>query len=163
MIKVKLPILEDDVVRCVPFENSGDEEYLTNLVVKSKYTKINKRIIEDIYAKGSGYFWSIYDKASKRKGGVVYFTYLHDKIWLHAYKDDKLAKKLNSKGDYSYKAAKLLIDFISNNIESEIWTTHPLVNRGATLVCRRLGLKCINNVDTPYGKYIVMRRNKDGS
>jgi len=36
MIKVKLPILEDDVVRCVPFANSGDEEYLTNLVVKSK-------------------------------------------------------------------------------------------------------------------------------
>jgi len=91
---------------------------------------------------------------------VIYFGRhgQDNRLWFHAYKDDALAKKLNNKADYSYKAAKLILKYASENFKETIATMHSTDNRGATFLCRRLGFIKTEILKTEYGPFIVMVR-----
>jgi len=163
MIATLLPVLENSVIRCVPFEGRDDVEYLIDLCLGCKYTKVDRRTIETVFAKQEGFYWSIYDAAKNLKGGVIYFTWCNGKLWLHAYKADMFVKRMfDIKLDHAYQAAKLLLDYATKEISPVIYTMHSVDNRGATLLCKRLGFVEIEGIKTKYGNYITMRRD-DGN
>lgn len=163
MIATLLPVLQNDIIRCVPFEGNEDFEYLIDLCLGCKYTKVDRRTIETVLSKTEGYFWKIYDVQKDLAGGVIYFCWCNEKLWLHAYKADEFVRRLfDVKLDHGYQAAKLLLDYVAKEITPVIYTMHSIDNRGATILCKRLGFIETEGIKTKYGNYIMMRRG-DGN
>lgn len=160
-----LPVLENNLVYCEPFKDAKDWEYLFDLCSGCKYTKVDKETMRKVFLETDGYFWSIYAKEKNIKGGVIYFTWLNNQLWLHAYRSDTVVRDLLARKDYSYVAAKLLLEYAEKNLSlnGDIWTTHAKENRGATLLCRRLKFKFIKTINTQFGDFVVMMRGKNGA
>lgn len=133
-------ILEDDVVRLEPVELSDCMDYLLELIMKCHYTKISRDEARQALSLYPLLLWNGYDKKTNTKIGIVYITKT-DKYWtLDAYKDDELAKSIDNTMDYSYRAGKLVSDY-ALTLTDTLLTCHAFENRGATLVCKRLGFK----------------------
>lgn len=142
---LRLPELVD---RDITLRPSDDREYLLELSKRYKLNKLNDseltRSLE--YVK---HLW-----LGERLGtlaGVIYLCFIPNFNWwtLDAYKDDRLLKSLDNKGDFSYRAGKLIIDwFFENKIDSTLYTVHEEANRGATIVCKRLGFKEVGLFDS---------------
>ncbi len=160
MKRIELIALENELIRCLPFEGTEDFDFLAALVQKCKFTQLSTEEIKKHLQETEGYFWKILDAKTGKAGGVIYFS-IHGqdpRLWFHAYKDDALAKRLNNKADYSYKAAKLILEYASATIKKQIVTTHSTDNRAATILCKRLGFKQTEILKTEYGPFIVMAR-----
>lgn len=77
-------------------------------------------------------------------GGILFLCYLENRDWwtLDAYKNDKLLKEMNNRGDYSFRAGKMVIDwFFENKNVNRLYTIHDVKNKPATIVCERLGFE----------------------
>jgi RimJ/RimL family protein N-acetyltransferase len=156
----ELPAIETELIRCLPFTAERDFDFLTSLVQRCKFTQLSSEQIKKHLQETEGYFWKILDTKTGAQGGVIYFSkHAGDsRLWFHAYKDDALAKRLSNKADYSYKAAKLILKYASENFKETIATMHSIDNRGATILCKRLGFTKTDILKTEYGPFIVMTR-----
>ena len=134
-------ILEDDVVKLVPFVLKDDIETVLNLVMKCKYTRFSREQARNALLKTPGTFWHCYIKKTGDLGGIAYVTRPAGRHWtLDAYKDDALLKDIDNTMDYSYRVGKLVLDF-ALQFTNTIVTAHAFENRGATIVCKKLGFK----------------------
>lgn len=168
-----LPILEDEVVRCVPFGGNDDFEYLFNICAGCKWTKVDKDSMRSLFATQDGYYWTVYAHGKLRstalgtdiKGGVIYFTKTQpdNKTWFHAYRADSLCRMLlEPNGHHSYRAAKMLLEYAAKEISDtgDIYTMHAVDNRAATMLCMRLGFVEEARMETKFGEFIVMVRKE---
>ena len=148
-------ILSDGEITLFP---STDTEYLLKLARTNKYTHCTEEeLVKSLdYVK---YAWNGY--AGRTLSGIVYLCYLPRYDWwtLDAYKEDELLKFINNKGDFSYRAGKLVIDWFFKNVNSKtLYTVHERENRGATVVCKRLGFKESGFIND----FIVLKNVSDG-
>jgi len=135
-----LPILEDDVVRLEPFGMKDDIERVLDIVMKCPYTRLSREKAREALLKYETVSWHCYDKKTGIMGGIVYLTHA-EKYWtLDAYKDDVLMKQIDNAMDYSFRVGKLVSDYAMTFI-SILLTCHAFENRGATIVCKKLGFK----------------------
>ena len=135
-----LPILEDDIVRLEPFEMKDGIEYVLDLAMACKYTRLWKGQAREILLKFSTLCWYGYDKRYGLRIGVVYLMNINNQWSLHAYKDDNLTKSLDNTMDDSYRAGKLASDY-AFTFTNTLLTSHPFENRAATILCKKLGFK----------------------
>lgn len=80
--------------------------------------------------------------------GVLIICYIPELDWwtFDAYRDKNLDNKL---GDYSYTAAKFVLNWFFNNppVYKEIHAMHTIPNRAARMMCKRLGFKDKSIID----------------
>lgn len=122
-------------------ELTEDRKYLTELMLRNKYTILNERGVEK-FLKYVRYVWV--GRASGMLGGVLFFCFYPElNRWtFDAYKEDDKLKVLDNKGDFSYKSGRLVVNwFFECKVSDKLFTMHDQKNRGATLVCKRLGFK----------------------
>jgi len=117
------------------------DDYLISLAGKYKYSSLppEERRKALCYIK---HFWT--GEAYGHRAGVVYICRYPEVDWwtLDAYRDDDVLKEINTKGNYSYRAGKLVIDwFFEKKIAEDLLTMHDERNRAATLVCQKLGFE----------------------
>lgn len=95
------------------------------------------------------------------RAGVVFLCFIPEvHVWtLDAYKDDELLKMINHKGDFSYRAGRLIMDWFFANIEAdELYIIHSQDNRGAKRLSKRLGFKWMHDKCGA----VILRRDRDG-
>jgi len=124
-----------------------DREYLSELIRKNKYSLLNDRGIQKLleYVR---YVWV--GTTGGIPGGVLFFCYYPsvNRWTFDAYKEDELLKSIDNKGNFSYRAGKLVLDwFFQQKFSETIFTMHDVTNRGATIVCKRLGFRPVECSD----------------
>lgn len=144
----------------ITLEQTEDKSYLVELVKQNKYNLLNDQGIK----KGLEYIRFLWiGRASGVIGGVLFFCYIpHLNIWtFDAYKEDQRLKNLDNRGNFSYRAGRLVIDwFFTTEITRELFTMHDQKNRGATIVCKKLGF---DTVGIENG-FVIMRKGiKNGT
>lgn len=144
-------LLLDAEIELVP---SHDKDYILKLALLNKFHTVKSLEINNAldYVR---HIWVGY--ADGVKAGVVYLCYLPCYDWwtLDAYKEDDLLKFINNAGNYSFRAGKLVMDWFFANIKHpELHTVHERANRGATVVCKKLGFKESGYI----GEYIVLKK-----
>jgi RimJ/RimL family protein N-acetyltransferase len=133
-------LMEDDVVRLERFERPEDMDYLLDLAMKCKYTHITRDEAKRVMNQYPIEAWNCFDKKTGVKGGVAYLTKMPQFWTLDAYKDDELMKSIDNAMDYSYRVGKLVCDYAFQFVDT-LMTCHRAENRGATIVCKKLGFK----------------------
>ena len=130
-------ILRDGDVELIPGMDLG---YLTELALRYKYNWFNEYGIK-VFSQNIKHFWKGY--AKDVLGGVLFLQHIPPGKWFFdAYKDDKKLKILDNRGNFSYKSGRLVVDwFFERRISDELFTAHDLRNRGATMVCKKLGFE----------------------
>jgi hypothetical protein len=134
----------------ITLEQTEDKSYLVELMGKDKYHVLDDKKLEYVR-----FLWV--GRVSGVLGGVIYFCYFPPQNWwtFDAYKEDERLKKLDNQGNFSYRAGKLAIDwFFEKGIAQELFTGHDIKNRGATIICKRLGFKFIGYLK----KFVVLKR-----
>jgi len=134
-------ILEDDVLRLEPFDMKDDIETVLDLVMKCKYTKLSREDAKKALIRFKTVAWRGYDKKTNKLAGIVYLTKTDDCWTLDAYKDDELMKSIDNTMDYSLRAGKLVSEYALKFLTDTLLTCHAFENRGATIVCKKLGFK----------------------
>lgn len=163
MIATIAPILQDDVVVLKPFAGNEDKEYLVDLSMKYRYTTLTREDARKTVDQIDGLFWTAYIKQGDIRAGITFLAYwqMHDLWTLDGYRDDPLVRTL-IRHDYSYHAARLVIDWALENVTTKLSTFHDTRNRAATLLCRRLGFKVAHKeIDTPSGKMIALTKERE--
>lgn len=157
-------MLEDDIVRLEPFDGQEDYEYLLDLVMKNKYTRVTREKAAGAIYKFETLCWNCYDKKTGVKGGVAYLTHIvepNDFWTLDAYKDDELMKRIDNVMDYSFRVGKLLSDYALNELTKTLYTIHYKTNRAATIVCKKLGFKIERDIDSTLGKFVMLKKERE--
>ena len=132
--------LEDDVILLEPFTIADDISTVVDLVMKCRYTRLTSGEAREALLMYPTIAWKGYDKETGLFIGVVYLTQT-PKYWtLDAYRDDELVKEIDRAMDYSYRAGKLVSDY-AFTFTDKLYTVHAYENRGATIVCKKLGFK----------------------
>lgn len=155
-----LEVLKDKELKLTPFESKLDFDYLCSLIEHYKYNTIGsyERMRELLDRYGREY-WT--GSSGVYKLGVIFLMYLAemDEWTLDAYDDIQNKQIADPKGDFSYRAGKLIIDYFFRTHDVKILTTrHDIRNRAATVVCKRLGFKVTGKIYlTDIGEHIVMR------
>lgn len=132
-------VFEDDIVRLEPFEIKNDIETVLDLIEKCKHTRVKRETARKALLRFNTIFWYVYDKKTKQLIGVIYLTNMPGGWMFDAYRDDELVRTMENK-DYAYRAGKFVLDFASK-FTNRILTMHAWENRGATMLCRKLGFK----------------------
>lgn len=133
-------ILEDDIVRLEPFEVRDDMDTVLRLVGKCRYNTLSRMQARLALLKFPTKFWYCYDKKTGLMGGVAYLTKTPDYWMMDAYKDDELMKRIDNTMDYSYRVGKLITDY-AMTFTNRLLTIHACKNRGATILCKKLGFE----------------------
>ena len=155
--QLQTPKLNDGTVDLVPFNGMEDFDYLFKLADDYRFADVGRQEVEALLYKHGLHFWSVCHKETGIKGGVIYISDLPQIGYsLDAYKDDATAKAINNRGDFAYKAAKMVLKFFFEHYEEVIFTTHTFKNRAATILNRRLGFDKLNEYDTRFGKFVIM-------
>lgn len=136
-------ILTDGAIKLVP---GMDLSYLTELALRYKYNWFNEYGIK-VFSQNIKYFWKGY--AGDVLGGLLFLQHIHPGRWFFdAYKDDEKLKALDNRGNFSYKSGRLVVDwFFERKISDGLFTAHDQRNRGATMVCKKLGFREIKIVN----------------
>lgn len=132
-----LPVFVEGNITLTP---SDDYCYIIDLAQKYKYNTLSLHAL-NIACDFVKHIWV--GTVNGVKAGVVFLCYIPAFNWwtLDAYKDDALLKSLDNKGNFSYRSGRLVMDWFFKNIRDELYTAHEKQNRGATIVCKRLGFK----------------------
>lgn len=144
---MKLPELSDRELKLIPSE---DKEYIVYLANRNKYH------LSEVIGTSLDYIKHIWlGEVEGERAGVIYLCYLPNVCWwtLDAYKEDEALRKINPRGDFSYRAGKLVLKWFYENIGKTIYTGHETLNRGATLVCKRLGFEEIGHLN----EFVIMK------
>jgi hypothetical protein len=125
----------------IVLQPGAELEYFSELVQKYRFNCYNEYGITKAFG-NIKHFWT----GSTRgiPGGVLFVHYVPalGRWFFDAYKDDEKLKNLDNRGDFSYKAGRLVINwFFEKGFSPELFTAHETANRGATLVCKRLGFR----------------------
>lgn len=129
----------------ISLELTSDFRYLTGMIRENPYNILNDRGIARFL---TSVRYCFVGRVSGNLGGVVFFCHHEDSDrWtLDAYKDDQKLKILDNKGNFSYRAGVLAIDWFSKQgLTKMLYTMHEKENRGATIVCRKLGFKKVGD------------------
>jgi hypothetical protein len=133
-------MLEDDIIRLEPFDLDDEIELVLDLVMACKFTNLTREMAKEALYAHPTLFWMGIDKRTWDIAGVIYLTQLPQGWSLDAYKDDKGMKAVDNSMDYSYRAGKLVCDY-AMTFTDRLFTAHAFSNRGATVVCKKLGFK----------------------
>lgn len=158
-----IPILEDEVMLLKPFEGSDDFDYLVDLAMKYRFTEITEEQARSVVREAATLAWTGYIKETGMKSGVVYLCNNHKHgVWtIDGYRDDPVVKLLRNvfAADYSYHAARLVMNYAFDNLTDKLAAIHNVKNRPATALMRRLGFTVVHeSVETPGGSFIVMSK-----
>lgn len=140
------------------------EHYFRYLVGQYRFNHddpgIFKRAVDHIK-----HFWIGYLEGSDQPLGCVYLSHFPDlKAWtLDAYRDEVIAKDAGRRArQWSFMAGKLATNYYFNTLGGDwIWTTHDVRNKAATVMCESLGFKRIMESDTPIGKFIILKKERE--
>lgn len=147
-------VLHENNVTLYPGTYREHKEYLLKLAGIDRYNRTPREQLE----KGLEhikYLWL--GKASGEIGGILFMCYLKHMGWwtLDAYKDPAID---NRDGDWSYRGAKLVIDwFFKNHTVNDLYTIHRVENHAATKMCERLGFK----VRYANPQFIILKKRRD--
>lgn len=158
-----LPILEDDIVKLEPFDSDVDYSYLLDLIESNVYTRLTRDKAEEAIHKFDTHCWNGYDKRCGVKIGVIYLSHITEpcEFWsLDAYRDDRVTKKIDNAMDYSLRAGKLITDYALEELTNVLYTIHYKANRAATIVCKKLGFKIQRDINSPLGKFVMLKKEK---
>lgn len=131
-------VLKDRDLLLMPSTLRESADYILKMACKDRYNKTPREELSRglQFVK---YVWIC--KNSDGVGGVVFMCYLDHMNWwtLDAYKDESVD---NKSGDWSYRSARLVIDwFFESHREKELHTLHRTDNHAATKMCERLGFE----------------------
>lgn len=162
----EIPQLKDSLVQLDPLSSSGDFEYLFSLMPKYRYnlgTRPQNRYLTIRYGR---HFWvgRTDSFVGKVRGGVIYLCYFPQwDIWsFDAYRDDELLKALNRRGNFSYHAGTLVMDWFFKTYQKNLITVHDVRSRASTAMCRRLGFVPRETRPTPVGDFLIMEKKYEG-
>ena len=133
-------LLEDTILRLIPFKIKDDIDKVIDLVMKCPYTRLTREEARIALLKYETIAWHGHDKATGELLGIVYLTKTEMGWTLDAYKDDAFVKTIDNTMDYSFRAGKLVSDYAFAFTDT-LLTAHAFSNRGATIVCKKLGFK----------------------
>jgi hypothetical protein len=136
-----LPVLDDGVVKLKPFEGEKDLDYLLSLAAADNHTKITSDQLLINFCKGPSLAWTCWDSKIDIKGGVICLVKGAFGWELHAYKNNTLAKSVNNKASYSFRAAKLVLEYALGTIANSVYAILRVENRPAIWRCKTLGFK----------------------
>ena len=146
-------VLKDGDLVLYPATLKESEDYILKMACKDKYNVSPKEQL----ARGLQfvkYTWIA--KNEDGVGGVLFMCYLEHMSWwtLDAYKEDSV----NNRGDWSFRAGRLVIDwFFRNHNVQDLYTIHKKENHAATKLCERLGFKA--RYTNPQFTIFRIRRN----
>ena len=146
-------LVESDCV-LYPGTYREHKDYLLKLAGLDKHNRTPQEQLE----KGLEfikYLWV--GKAAGELGGVLFICYLKHMDWwtLDAYKDSNID---NRDGDWSFRAANLVMDwFFKNHAVNDLYTIHRVENHAATKMCERLGFK----VRYANPGFIILKKRRD--
>lgn len=163
MIKT-LPILKDGLLALEPFTvtDKSQMDYFCDIVARYTYNTIKtKEAMIDLIDKYAKEMWLV--RAKDMAGGVIFLMQFNGEWSFDAYADMEVGRAVDKHGDLSYRSARLVLDyFFENSGCHEIITRHDYRNKGASLLCRRLGFKDIGTIEIKdIGKLICLKLNKD--
>ena len=156
MIATIKRVLQNDKVKLIPFGGEKDFEYLYNLIPTYKYNTTSREDVKKLINQYGYLFWIGYGNGIKMGVACVCYFSKVDRYSLDGYLDNKVAKRVNNRISFGYEAGKLVSDYMLNNITDTLWTAHDIKNRGATIMCRRIGFA----KEEIKNRIIVMRRRK---
>lgn len=158
------PELQDDVVRCVPFNGEIDYAYLAGLAQQYKHNTVKAEEAIALVKEYAVHLWRVYDAARDVAGGVVYLCkYAFDRLdlWtIDGYREDTVVKSLGTGLPYSYRATVLVSNFALGSLCKDLYTMHSAKNRAATILCRRAGFEIERHVETAFGQFVMLRKGK---
>ena len=136
-----IEVLQQGDLILMPFDPHDEIKYIMRLASLYRYhaTKSEETVV-DIIDRYGRIFWK--GEIKGESVGIIYLTYepSYDEWQLHAYADMEVLKRLNPKGDYSYRAGRLAIQYFFDKFGNKyLYTVHNVANRAATIMCKRLG------------------------
>ena len=145
--------LTDREIELEPSTVEDNREYLLKLAVQDKFNRTDlDKLTEGL--KLIRYIWV--GRAHGIRGGIVFICFIPSlNFWtLDAYKEDHALRLVNTQGDFSFRAATLVIDWFFKTHAEDLYTIHRVENRGATIVCKRLGFEIV----AEYSYFVTLRK-----
>lgn len=159
-----IPVLHDDLIRLDPLDD--DFDYLMDLAKACEHTRLSGQELFDAVVSPDAMYWRGYDRATGLSCGVIYLTphEVHGgTIWrLDAYRDENVVRhRLDRRNGYSYRAARLVIDYAFRELTDTLYSILPVGNRAARVLSLRLGFKVIKrfSIDT-YGEFVTLKKER---
>lgn len=134
-------MITDKEISLIPVDVKANRELILRIASANKHTHLTR----ERFAEALPFIKHTWIGHTRQKFcGVIVLCHLpQDNEWtLDAYKDDKTLKDIDNRGDFSYRSGRLVLDwFFKNKADEFIYSMHVKANRGATLICKRLGFE----------------------
>lgn len=148
----------------VSLKESGVNEilldYLYKLVKADKYWTISREEVWETVTKFNYRLWRIFYKCIPT--GIVGIHYRPEVGWcIDGYRDDHACNTwVDNKVSCPLIAGTLITDYVLNNLSDVIYSFHPQRNRGASILCLRMGYKKIEEFTGDGVKFILFSKRR---
>lgn len=121
---------------------TNNYDYCYKLFLKYKYRpKIDRSEFNKLMDNFCYLMYEIFYSDVVGPLGVVFVQKNYNMFTLDGYRDDENYRKSNLKISTSYLAGKKVTDYMLENITNKLYSIHRIENRGADILCRKMGFK----------------------